>query len=1230
MAEEHEREAFRIMDRLQEMEEMVRERKETALLDRLQAVKSAAGSDLLRIAVCGHTSSGKSSLINRLCGCRFLPVSPVPSTLNVVRIDNGEERAAVVRRTAGREVTEDISFEQIGMYSEQESDIEAVEAMLPLPEFLNRILLLDMPGMDTAETYLSGPRESALWTADLVFYVMDYNHVQSNMNFRFVKQLEQRGKPVYLIVNQIDKHREKELSFSAFRDSVKNAFGEWDLEPAGVLFVSVKNESPHSQWSALEKLTADLGKRRASIHEHTMEQALHSIMSEHLSYLEDSCNEKIEQLKRSASPDEFEAGSVDQILQTIREKQLRVKELEQDAKEAALRCKEQVQTVLDNANITPATVRDKAHEYLQSRKPGFRTGLFFQKSKTAREQEHRLAFFVDDLNEQVKAQAVWHVRDVLMNTVSDWHIENPERIEQLQHFAYTAGSDWVKAQVMENSVYTNEYTLNFMKQLAERIRTQIRQQANALIEKMELAYQAVLKSRISILKEEIQGLEQSTTSLSEILQLEQQKTNAIQDACRRVPTGLKQEEPELPKPAELKPAPDSTASMDAGASGLGDRQLSDDCSGERIDRDNTEINRQVELRPNYKQRMHAASERLQKASTIIEAFSSMRSLAQSMREKADRLKQNRFVVALFGAFSAGKSSFANAWIGEEVLPVSPNPMTAAINKISPPSEEWPHGSVRVTMKSRVRMEDDVLYSLRMINQGAESLEQALTVIRKLDARKVSEQGKAHISFLKAVQLGWEANAEKLGTVFAADEHQFKEYVSREQDSCYVDDIELFYASPLSDQGITIVDTPGEDSIHARHTGVAFQYLKRADAILFVNYFNHSFSQADRQFLQQLGRIKDSFASDKMFFILNAVDLAGGTEEVDAVMTHLESHLLKHEIRNPRIYPVSSHLSLQAKETADPELMHQSGIGDFEADFYRFCYEQLAELAIRSGQDEMERAVSVLERWMNSAKQDESGRQRKKEELVRAKQDLSRKLQLTHYAQRYEQELIKTIQELFYYVKQRLMFRFHDLYTAALNPSMLREDSGLSKRDLLAGAWNELQKSLIYDLSQDVLATGLRIENAVHQWEEVVWEEAQSAIQEQFAEYIFRSLPTDSLSTPDADETLPESSMDAKWLSGYYKNGKQFFEGGGSANLREDMRDKVEPVVARYVDMHAERFTESYTMQWQETIDRLQQQGLRHGEEYIDGLLEAVSQTVDIGDLQQKQREIQRLISEGNS
>ena len=39
--------------------------------------------------------------------------------------------------------------------------------------------------------------------------------------------------------------------------------------------------------------------------------------------------------------------------------------------------------------------------------------------------------------------------------------------------------------------------------------------------------------------------------------------------------------------------------------------------------------------------------------------------AEYLRKKANRLDGQEFTVALFGAFSAGKSSFSNALIGEQ-------------------------------------------------------------------------------------------------------------------------------------------------------------------------------------------------------------------------------------------------------------------------------------------------------------------------------------------------------------------------------------------------------------------------------------------------------------------------------------------------------------------------------------------------------------------------------------
>ena len=146
-----------------------------------------------------------------------------------------------------------------------------------------------------------------------------------------------------------------------------------------------------------------------------------------------------------------------------------------------------------------------------------------------------------------------------------------------------------------------------------------------------------------------------------------------------------------------------------------------------------------------------------------------------------------------------------------------------------------------------------------------------------------------------------------------DTEGFHDYVAKEEKACFVQFINLYYDCEFTRLGITLVDTPGADSINARHTGVAFEYIKNADAILFVTYYNHAFSKADREFLIQLGRVKDVFALDKMFFLVNAADLASSDTELQLVQTYVKEQLEQYGIRFPRLYPVSSLQALQNHE-----------------------------------------------------------------------------------------------------------------------------------------------------------------------------------------------------------------------------------------------------------------------------------------------------------------------------
>ncbi|MGF9712471.1 dynamin family protein, partial [Paenibacillus naphthalenovorans] len=620
----------------------------------------------------------------------------------------------------------------------------------------------------------------------------------------------------------------------------------------------------------------------------------------------------------------------------------------------------------------------------------------------------------------------------------------------------------------------------------------------------------------------------------------------------------------------------------------------------------------------HRGRLREAAARLNAAAQELDGLAALQSIRRSLQEKAERLANNRFTVALFGAFSAGKSSFANALIGERVLPVSPNPTTAAINKIMPPDPEagWPHGTARVRMKSRDRLTSDLLYSLEVLGVPAGSLADALEIIRRLKADQVPGKGKPHYAFLKAVEKGWGEMSPSLGQDLRVTADQFGDYAADEARSCFVELIELYYANPLTEQGVVLVDTPGADSINARHTGVAFEYIKNADAILFVTYYNHAFSHADKEFLLQLGRVKDSFEMDKMFFIVNAADLASSAEELEGVVNHVENNLLQHGIRQPRIYPLSSYYALEGKLRKDEETVSQSGILRFEQEFVRFTFEELTEMAIQAGDADIRRAAETLQRWMDSAREDAAERSRQAEAL-RASWAAGDSLLERQDGDADARELAKEIQELLYYVKQRTQYRFGELFNLAFNPSVFRED-GRDIKTVLQSAWEDLRRMISFDLTQEVLATTLRIENKINKLvrqSAVTW---VAAIQERgIPSFDAPAFEPMKLRTPELSLSLEAEDIQIKWLAGYYKNPKHFFEGDGKAQLRRELESRLNGPMDRFVEAQTALLAAAYEAQLRsatvELADRLRQALEKHA----SGLIEALEMKLDLHELQAK-------------
>ncbi|MDD4588677.1 MAG: dynamin family protein, partial [Heliobacteriaceae bacterium] len=438
----------------------------------------------------------------------------------------------------------------------------------------------------------------------------------------------------------------------------------------------------------------------------------------------------------------------------------------------------------------------------------------------------------------------------------------------------------------------------------------------------------------------------------------------------------------------------------------------------------------------------------------------------------------------------------------------------------------------------------------------------------------------------------------------------------EEKACFVEWIELYYDCPLTAQGIMLVDTPGADSLNTRHTGLAFDYIKNADAILFVTYFNSAFSHADRDFLYQLGRVKDSFTLDKMFFVVNAADLAKTGAELAAVTEHVNNNVTACGIRDPRIFPVSSQTALLAKMAAagplpaslektyrqrvtsllaqsqtepvkmDSELpsrqqgLDLSGFAAFEQAFFQFTLTDLTAVAVRAAQGELHRCLGTLEAMIATARSDSSARLIRQAAYTAACTGLHRSLQRVDTAAELKM-LDRETGELVYYVKQRLFFRFGDIFNRFFNPAVLQDTRGVMTKKAFRQSLEALVQTLEMGLIQEVRATSLHIEKFINQRSARFRDKLARVVAETTPQCTLQAFEPVSMPTPEfSGQSLTLDTTAVLPLLTRIKNPKDFFEGQGRANFRQELTTHLETQVATAVATAEAMLREFYTTAFQ--------------------------------------------------
>ncbi|RXK19248.1 dynamin family protein [Macrococcus sp. DPC7161] len=841
------------MEKLEKIKQLYQLKKEVeksdhfVLQNQINEVIKKVYDDQYVISFVGHFSSGKSSLINHLFNEQILPSSPVPTTSNTAQIVSNENSFIRVN-LENQTYTIVESYEEIKRLNTLNHSIEAIEIHRSTPFPINTIIQ-DTPGVDATFKNHEHSTLKYLLISDVVFYTVEYNHIHSEKNFEQLKLLNEMGVKVYLIVNQIDKHNENELSFDHFHNEIIQNLNRYQIDIEG-LYYSTIYSSIHNQFEQIKSLIHDLANNRTGYNVY-FDRITNYIEARHIDFLNDRLNKILSALDIEASQFEATYNTHKNNQKIFNEQSI----LADENNEQLLN--DEVKQTLKNAYLMPFELREKIHKMLESFTPQFKVhGLFNKAQKKKQIQDELCLSVLSHLNTLVDKEVNFQLSQYFKKF--EKYLNNvPEIID------YKANQQDLVDVMVEQTTITKDYVLVYSDKLKQHIEHLIRNYMRIYIQKF---IKMINMSKIN--NQCDNGDEDLFTDYLNLKQLHHSISThnfehyyihvdeSIDKLIGRKEVTLTIEEPT--KKSYEKKTKETESQMDYSLA------------------------------------------HIKESITLFDKIPYFQSMVQSLKNDISRIENNITKIVVFGAFSAGKSALINALLKERLLTSSPNPTTAAITEIHFGNQHY------VTFKTQ----DEILFDL---NQMANASETSIETWLNLHLKMKDKLDSAHKNYIEAIEKHYNKYKQHLilGDRIEITQDEIHKYSADDAHAAFVHKIEIGSLNPFIKNTI-IIDSPGTGSTNSRHTKETTEIIADSDLLIYVSYYNHVFTEKDKAFLSYLNQVEIINENSQSFYIINAVDLRKDESELQLVVNYLESELLKLQI-NDDIYPVSSKLALEQEE-----------------------------------------------------------------------------------------------------------------------------------------------------------------------------------------------------------------------------------------------------------------------------------------------------------------------------
>lgn len=284
---------------------------------------------------------------------------------------------------------------------------------------------------------------------------------------------------------------------------------------------------------------------------------------------------------------------------------------------------------------------------------------------------------------------------------------------------------------------------------------------------------------------------------------------------------------------------------------------------------------------------------------------------ESVRKTADKIEKKIFNLMVLGEAKSGKSTFINAYLGKEILPMDVRQCTSAIIKIKY-GDEFKLVATTAAGGQTIRNNSDEIIEFLKAHASIDDKYRNIPIptINNDLLIEYGRQGK-EISDKEIEEF---SNAVANDNIYNIDINEYNEAIKnyiKEKASEWekiIIDIDITYKLPdkLPDamKDITIIDSPGIGA-SGNFGEIAEKYIEEANAIIFVKYLKGQALES-KQFMSLIRGIRDK-QKEFLFLVFNGKSDLSGIEFNSLKEQAIE--IYKNDIEKEKILFVDSKIHL---------------------------------------------------------------------------------------------------------------------------------------------------------------------------------------------------------------------------------------------------------------------------------------------------------------------------------